>query len=169
MSNNHLQDIIYEAGAKEATLKVHAIVQADLRTGEIVYTSQLADHLFGYDDDELKGQSVEVLLPEELRERHVQYRQEYAKNPRPRPMGHGIVLFGKRKDGKMFPVQVSLSNATILDRQVVVAFIIDLTEAIKTAARIKELINGNSPISVEGHHDDTTDITRSDTTEKKLP
>ncbi len=78
--------------------------------GRIVYSSQLAEGLFGYDSGELLGQPVELLVPERLRGRHIGHRMRYALGPSRRPMeGRGAELLGRRKDGTEFPVDVSLS------------------------------------------------------------
>jgi len=65
--------------------------------------------LFGWSEEELVGQSVDVLVPEALRSRHGAHRAEFAQKPRDRPMGVGLDLRGRRKDGTTFPVEISLS------------------------------------------------------------
>jgi len=65
--------------------------------------------MFGYSHNELLGQSIEVLVPEQVRGAHVQHRTEYAESPRTRPMGAHLDLKGRRKDGSAFPVEISLS------------------------------------------------------------
>src|SRR5260370_17283139 len=65
--------------------------------------------MFGYSRRELLGQPVEVLMPERFQARHTQHRDGYLAKPAVRPMGAGLQLFGKRKDGQEFPVEISLS------------------------------------------------------------
>lgn len=145
----NINDIVYEQIIKGAALRVHAALLTDMDTGEIVYTSDLADQVFGYDRGELVGQKIEAVVPDAVREKHVGYRNEFAKSPRARPMGHGMVLFGKRKDGALFPVQVSLSDidtTASLKRRFVVAFAIDLTEPVKTAVRIKDIVESGEVV-----------------------
>ncbi len=85
-----------------------AIVMVDA-SGRIVLVNSLAERLFGYARDELLGQSVEVLLPQGFRARHVAHRDGYFNHPHTRTMGAGLELHGLRKDGVQFPVEISLS------------------------------------------------------------
>lgn len=80
--------------------------------GEIQLANRQAEALFGYTTTELQGQSVDLLLPERFRNRHRGHRADYNAAPRPRPMGVGLELFGRRKDGTEFPVEISLSPIT---------------------------------------------------------
>ena len=79
------------------------------RTGRIVLANTQADHLFGYVEEGLRGQMVEVLLPQALRAGHGAHRARFMANPRVRPMGAGFELIGMRSDGSEFPVEISLS------------------------------------------------------------
>ena len=85
-----------------------AIVIVD-RGGQIVIVNSQTEKLFGYRREELIGQPVEILLPESARQAHVQHRSDYAATPHTRPMGSGLELLGRRKDGSVFPVEISLS------------------------------------------------------------
>src|SRR5579884_3949451 len=84
-----------------------AIIVVDSE-GRIVSANDLAERMFGYLQEELLGQRVEILIPETVREKHVDYRNTYVQNPKMRPMG-AVELEARRKDGSIFPVEISLS------------------------------------------------------------
>ncbi|MHB8440137.1 MAG: PAS domain-containing protein, partial [Acidimicrobiales bacterium] len=77
--------------------------------GRIVRVNRRTEELFGYERDELIGEMVEVLIPPGLRRRHSGHRTSYFANPQVRPMGVGLELFGARRDGTEFPIEISLS------------------------------------------------------------
>lgn len=78
-------------------------------SGMIVLVNRQTESLFGYQRDALIGQPVEILLPDRFRERHPQHRSEFSSNPRVRPMGQGLRLYGQRQNGTEFPIEISLS------------------------------------------------------------
>jgi PAS domain S-box-containing protein len=78
------------------------VVQQD---GAIEMVNRQTELAFGYSRDELIGRPVEVLVPERFRGRHVSDRSGYQASPKTRPMGIGLELFGRRKDGNEFPVE----------------------------------------------------------------
>ena len=104
-----------------------AIVAVD-RRGRIVLANAQAEAVFGYAREELLGQPVELLLPGSRRESHVSARQRYQESPRRRPMGLGLDLQGRRKDGTVFPTEISLSPLESPGGPIVIAFIRDITE-----------------------------------------
>ena len=79
------------------------------KSGRIVLANSRTKEIFGYSREELLGQPVEILIPEQYREKHLGHRGDYAASPRARPMGTGLELSGRRKDGTVFPVEISLS------------------------------------------------------------
>jgi protein-histidine pros-kinase len=111
------------------------------RDGRIVLVNRQAEEQFGYDRQALVGQLVEILVPERFRTAHVGHRERYGAEPRPRPMGAGMELFARRKDGSEFPVEISLSPMTSNGELLVINSIRDITErkrAEKERARLLE-------------------------------
>src|SRR5688572_12122768 len=102
--------------------------------GSIIFANRQVSALFGHAPDALIGSPIEVLLPERFRGRHVGHRRAYSDNVRVRPMGAGLELFGIRRDGSEFPVEISLSPIAQGDEVIVAAAIRDVT-AHKVAER----------------------------------
>src|SRR5579864_345922 len=103
-----------------------AMIVAD-RDGRIVLVNALAEKLFGYARKEFLTLSIEALVPARFRGRHVGEREGYFHNPRVRPMGVGLDLYGVRKDGTEFPVEISLSPIKIRGETFVSSAIRDIT------------------------------------------
>ena len=97
-------------------------------SGAVRFANRQISSLFGYAHDEIVGQPVEVLMPERFRARHVRHRERYRSNVRVRPMGPGLELFGRRKDGTEFPVEISLSPIEHEQGVLVAAAIRDVTD-----------------------------------------
>jgi len=96
--------------------------------GSIVMVNQLLAQQFGYLKKELVGQPIEVLIPERFRSNHPAHRMGFFVAPEPRPMGRGRDLYGQRKDGTEFPVEIGLNPLTIHDTIYVFASLLDITE-----------------------------------------
>ncbi len=90
--------------------------------------NQQTERLFGYTRAEMSGKLVEVLLPERYREGHIRYRQRFFADPVTRPMGSGLDLHGRRKDGSEFSVEVSLAPLRTADGLLAFIAIRDITE-----------------------------------------
>ena len=96
--------------------------------GTIMIANGQAESVFGYPREELLGQPLEMLLPQRFRETHIAHREHYFTTPRTRPMGIGLQLFGRRKDGTEFPVDISLRPLLLDDMPHVIGAIRDVTE-----------------------------------------
>ncbi len=106
--------------------------------GRILLVNGMSERLFGYRREELFGQPIEILLPEDLRAIHRGHRQTYVDHPRARPMGAGMALTARRKDGTTFPVEISLSFTQEGGPLVVLALITDITERKRIEERLRE-------------------------------
>jgi PAS domain S-box-containing protein len=107
--------------------------------GLIVSANALAEGLFGYKRDTLAGLRIETLVPERFRRRHREHRTEFLAAPQVRPMGVGLELFGRRSDGREFPVDISLAPIVELGERLVVATIRDITQQRQATAAQAEL------------------------------
>lgn len=101
-------------------------------SGQIIMVNPKAEEQFGYLKGELTGKGIEILIPQRFSERHVKHREQYHEKPYPRPMGKGMMLFAKKKDGVEFPVEISLSNFTTEEGKFTISFIIDISDRRKS-------------------------------------
>ncbi|GAA0635589.1 hypothetical protein GCM10009535_09540 [Streptomyces thermocarboxydovorans] len=108
-------------------------------TGTIKLVNAQTEALFGYRREELLGQSVELLVPHRLRGHHTQHRSAYAANRQVRPMGAGLDLYGLRRDGSEFPVEISLSPLETTEGLLVSAAVRDVSDRKAAEERISEL------------------------------
>jgi len=95
--------------------------------GRIVLVNAQTELWFGYSRDELLGQPIELLVPERFRTHHQDYRRAYTENPVVRPMGVGLDLYARRKDGSDFPVEINLSPLETKKEKLVTSIIRDIT------------------------------------------
>lgn len=119
MDSSHQFETIF-THANEAILVVNA-------AGKIKRINPAFERLFGYKIDEIFDQRIEILIPSRYKEKHEKSVSGYNHNPKPRAMGANLDLFGLKKNGSEFPVEVSLSPSIIDSEDMVVAFIIDIT------------------------------------------
>jgi len=117
--------------------------------GKIELASPAAERLFGYRAEEIEGRSVEFLIPEDRRPLHARHRASYLKEPEDRPMGIGLDLRGRRRDGSVFPVDISLVPTTVDGELRVGAFVRDATER-RRGEDLLRFVNEISQRALEG-------------------
>jgi PAS domain S-box-containing protein len=107
--------------------------------GRIKIVNAQAEKLFGYTRAEMIGQTMEMLMPERFRRRHVQHRKNYTPTSQPRPMGaDGMILRALHKDGREIPVEISLSNLESGPDSMVISSIRDITERERAAEELRQ-------------------------------
>ncbi len=106
--------------------------------GRVVYANRLIEQVFGYGPDALVGRSVEMLVPEEARQRHHRQRTDYGKAPAARPMGAVSHVLGLHKSGREFPVDISLSPIASDEGWLVIAAVRDMTDRHRMEAALRE-------------------------------
>jgi protein-histidine pros-kinase len=121
--------------------------------GQILYLNSQATRMFGYERSELLNQSIDILVPPPVRERHMRHRSEYARAPKLRAMGADLALLGRRRDGTEFPIDVLLNHNDRTSSPATIAIVRDmtdrqrledaLTQARDSAIRANEVICAN--------------------------
>jgi PAS domain S-box-containing protein len=126
------------------------VVAAD---GRIVFVNAQAVQLFGYEQAELVGERIEMLVPDAAREVHPGHRSRYFGAPQVRPMGAGLDLSGRRADGSEFPCEISLSAIETPDGRLVTAVVRDVTARMKTQNKFQGLLEAapDAMIGVDSH------------------
>jgi PAS domain S-box-containing protein len=105
--------------------------------GKIVVANPIAEQVFGYSKNGLTDLSLEQLLPERYRGKHVNFRKGFNAHPEPRRMGFGRDLLALKRDGHEFPVEISLSHSEVQGKLLVMAFISDISERKKSEEALK--------------------------------
>ena len=120
--HKQMNDIAFEALFNNATIGIVTVAA----TSGIILVNPYALFQFGYEDHELIGKPIEILIPDRFKD-HRQKHDHYVSSPNSRSMGVGLDLFAKRKDGTEFPVEISLSHYRVNDQLFIIAFIIDVS------------------------------------------
>jgi PAS domain S-box-containing protein len=133
---NGIPESDYFRLAVEAAPNAMIMVNAD---GEIVLVNDQTERMFGYSREELLGSPVELLINEAIRDKHVEYRDEYLSDPAVRPMGVGRELLALRKDGTEFPVEIGLNPIRTKSGMMVLAAVVDISERRRVEKAEEEL------------------------------
>lgn len=118
-SLDHICKLLFDSASE-------ALIVTD-KSGNIQLINPSTESMFGYKSDELIGEKVETLLPDELRRKHQAHRKNYYSKPSKRAMGIGMDLLGQKKDGSTFPVEVSLNHFSLKGDQMVMALVSDIS------------------------------------------
>jgi PAS domain S-box-containing protein len=105
--------------------------------GRITEGNAQLQHMFGYRREELIGQPVELLVPEQHRGTHAGHRTTYVSNPQARPMGLGLELHGRRKDGTTFPVEISLGPLATREGVLISGTVVDISARKKLERQVR--------------------------------
>ncbi|MEE9238909.1 MAG: sigma 54-interacting transcriptional regulator [Thermodesulfobacteriota bacterium] len=138
--NNAKQSELIQQSEERFRLIVEASPNAMIMVGhdgKIKLVNHPTEKLFGYDREELIGETLEILLPERFRNKHLEFRTGYYKNPQARPMGLGRDLFALRKDGSEIPVEISLSPVQTNEGPMVLSTLVDITERKRAELELK--------------------------------
>lgn len=144
-----------------------AIVIVDFE-GKIKYINHETTNLFGYEAPELIGETVEMLIPNRFRTKHIEHRANYSTNPTRRPMGSGINLYGRQKDGTEFSADITISPIETKEGTFVISVIRDITERKESEERAKKRARQLEDLVSAMTHDLKTPLIASETSYKHL-
>jgi len=133
-SSKELANVLLASGLLETI--PDAIVAVD-GSGSIVQINSQTEELFGYQRGELVGQPIEMLVPERYRPQHHGHRSSYSHKPKTRRMGSGLDLYGRRKNGSEFPVEISLSPVSMEGEKLILSAIRDISDRKKIEQELR--------------------------------
>ena len=139
-----------------------AIVMVNI-TGRVVLINSQAENVFGYRRAEMMGQPVEMLLPQRFHAAHHGHRGQFFAQPRTRTMGAGLELYGLRKNGEEFPVEISLSTLSTEEGPMVMSAVRDLTDRKKAEQKFRSLLESAPDAMVIIGHDGKIELVNSQT------
>lgn len=115
--------------------------------GRMLYVNSALEHMFGHHRSAMVGQKVEMLLPESIRERHVDFRQLFFANPEPRTMGSGRELFALHASGHQFSIEIGLGSVNQMGERCAVAFVSDITQRRRLESKFSKVV-GSLPVGL---------------------
>ena len=122
--SSHLKDNLLFKSIFQSSIEGILVVDD---SGFIIRANPASEVMFGYSKDELILEKLEILIPNKFKNNHKTHRNNFSKNPISRSMGQHLDLWGLKKDGTQFPLEISLSPTEIDNKQMVIAFVIDAT------------------------------------------
>lgn len=122
---NRVQELKLSDSVLDSVPDAIVIIRED---GTIGYVNRQTEVWFGYERSAVLGKELETLIPERFRGAHRHMRAKYNENPTPRPMGSGLELFGRRKDGTEFPVDITIGPLKVDNQHFYIAIVRDVTE-----------------------------------------
>ena len=128
-TRNQNDQLIKDEAIRFEALFMHAAIGIIMvnKAGKIVLSNHFADVLFGYEHGELMSNNLDILIPQTVKERHEKTYSNYTHKPQSRAMGVGLDLHGMRKDGSLFPIEISLSHFKSGETPYYISFINDTT------------------------------------------